>query len=222
MSATIIDTIVQARRDLTNVVTFHDSHLTHEGMRAKRREAVTEVRARLAGAMPDVPAVPSREQAMTSLAARTADELAFQAREWAKVRARVDAGHPLAHIIATADPTRLGAILDNLETMPETLASAHPDRDVDEARESIWGRLAQIDDTAAAVARQEEEATVTNAWRDILEAVSETGSIPYEPRVVLYRADPALYDLLVQGESASSAAPAVGSVSTMLADLDRD
>lgn len=220
-TATLIKTIVQARRDLAALATLQDPHLTFEGLRARQRNEWEGIRGRLAALMPAEPAVPDRQPVLDALAPKGADDLALQAHQWSKVRALLDAGHDLPSIIRDADRTRLAAILDNLETMPEVLQDSSPASVVEFVQGAVWERLVEVDDAAGRVATLEAATLPALAWRSILEGMTETGEIPFDGLVLLHQAEPEVYDLLVDGDALAAPAPASGSIPLLVEALDR-
>lgn len=216
-----IRTAVQARRDLLALVTMNDPHLTPDGLRARRKNDLDSIRGRLTAVMPAEPTMPDRQPVLDALAPKTADDLAFQAREWEKVRTMMGAGRRLEQIIANAERTRLAAILDNLETMPEVLDSAHGPAIVEEFQSVIWDRLTQVDSAAGQVAAAEVATAPAFAWRAVLEGLRDTGVLPYDGLVLLHRADPEAYRLLMDGDAEATSGSASGAIPPLVEALDR-
>lgn len=220
-AATLISTTVQARRELASLVEHTDHHLTPEGLQAHRRQAWESIRARLAAVMPAEPTAPDRQPVIDALAAKTADDLAFQAREWEKVRALLDAGRYLPQIIADADRVRLGAILDNLETMPEVLQDSRPEEVVEFIEGAVWDRLVQVDPAAQRVDVIERTNEPAVAWRTILEGLTATGEIPFDGLVLLHASDRDAYSLLIDGDALAASPQVSGSIPNLVESLER-
>lgn len=173
----------------------NDPDKTPEANGRARRDALTRAREIFAAQIPAAvePTGPSRAEILDAHRPVTADALAVSAREWEKVRALLDAGHRLDQIIAGASPARLGAILDNLEIMPEVLASSEGDLIVAEFEGLIFDRLAALgDDAATARLRAEQEVATPNAWSRVMtEALS--GPVTISAYTDLSRADAEAY-----------------------------
>ncbi|MEU2205170.1 hypothetical protein AB0P19_13675 [Microbacterium oleivorans] len=221
-SANLITLITTARRDLLATARTTDPHLTPEGLRARQRAEVEAIRARLLDAMPAEPAAtPDRQPVLDALAPATADDIARVQHEQAKVSTLLAAGRLLPEIIATASRDRLAAILDSAETSPEVLEARDPASVLDALHEMIWDRLVQVDDVAQAIVTAEEATTPARAWRSILEGVATAGSIPFEGRVLLNRADPAVLGLLDDGDAEAVPGPSGNLIESMMDGLDR-
>lgn len=218
-SATLIQTTVQARRDLAALVALQDHHLTDEGLVARKRSEWRAIRDRLTAAIPAEPTTPERGPVIATLAAKTADDLAFQAREWEKVRALLDAGRYLPHIVADADRVRLAAILDNLETMPEVLSDSDGASIVESVREAVWERLVQVDDAAKAIAAAEEATAPVVAWRAILAGMAETGEVPFEGLTLLHQTDRDAHELLLDGDALAAPGSISGAIPRLVSAL---
>lgn len=177
-TATLIQSTVQARADLLAAALIRDPHLTPEGLRARQRREVEGIRARLAAMMPDEPTAPDRQPVLDALTPKSADDIAVQTHQWSKVRALLDAGRDLPSIIADADRTRLAAILDALETMPEVLEDSRPEEVVAFVRDAVWNRLVQVDPAAERIAVIERTNAPAIAWRTVLKGLSATVRFP--------------------------------------------
>ena len=123
------------------------------------------------------------------------------------MRALLDHGRDLPSIIGEADPIRLAAILDNLETMPEVLEDSQPASVVEFIQGAVWDRLVQVDPAAERIAAIERANQPAIAWRTILEGLAATGEIPFEGLVLLREADAAAFDLLMDGDALAAPAP---------------
>ncbi|MFT4282588.1 hypothetical protein [Microbacterium sp.] len=220
-TASNISLVTTARRDLLATARTTDPHLTLEGLRARQRVEVEGIRARLTAALPAEPTTPDRQPVLDALAPKGADDLALQAHQWSKVRALLDAGQDLPTIIASADRVRLAAILDNLETMPEVLQDSQPASVVEFVQGAVWDRLVEVDDAAGKVAAAEVATLPARAWRSILEGVANTGALPWEGLVLLQQADPAAFDLLMDGDAEAVPGPAGNSIGLLMEALER-
>lgn len=220
-TATLIKSIVQARTDLLATALLRDPHLTPEGLRARQRREVDAIRERLSALMPAEPTAPDRQPVLDALTPKDADAIALQAHQWSKVRALLDAGRDLPSIIADADRTRLAAILDALETMPEVLQDSRPEEVVEFVRDSVWNRLVQVDPAAERIAVIERTNAPAIAWRAILEGLSATGEIPFDGLLLLRQADPEAFDLLVDGDAQAAPAPSGNAISLLVESLER-
>ncbi|MEU2203629.1 hypothetical protein AB0P19_06695 [Microbacterium oleivorans] len=218
-TATLIQSTVQARADLLATALIRDPHLTPEGLRARQRREIETIRERLAGLMPTEPTAPDRQPVLDALTPKSADDIALQAHQWSKVRALLDAGRDLPSIIADADRTRLAAILDGLETMPEVLNDSRPEEVVDFIREAVWDRLVEVDPAAERVAVIERTNAPAVAWRTILEGLAATGEIPFDGLVLLREADAEAFDLLLDGDALAAPAPESGSIPRLVESL---
>lgn len=220
-TASNITLVTTARRDLLATALLQDPHLTQEGLRARQRREVEAIRARITAAMPVEPTAPDRQPILDALAPKGADDLALQAREWTKVRALLDHGRDLPSIIAEADPIRLGAILDNLETMPEVLQDSRPEEVVEFIQGAVWDRLVQVEPAAERIAAIERTNAPAIAWRTILEGLAATGEIPFDGLVLLREADAAAFDLLMDGDAQAAPAPESGSIPRLVESLEQ-
>lgn len=220
-TATLIQSTVQARADLLATALIRDPHLTPEGLRARQRREVEAIRERLAGIMPAEPTAPDRQPVLDALIPKDADAVALQVHQWSKVRALLDAGRDLPSIIADADRTRLAAILDALETMPEVLQDSRPEQVVEFIQEAVWNRLVQVDPAAERVAVIERMNAPAVAWRTILEGLRATGEIPFDGLLLLSQADAEAFDLLVDGDATHAPVPESGVIPRLVDSLER-
>lgn len=165
---------------------------TPEANARARRDALTLAREIFAAQIPAAvePTGPSRAEILDALRPVTADALAVAAREREKVQALLGVGRRLDQIITGASPARLGAIRDNLEIMPEVLASSEGDQIVAEFEGLIFDRLASLgDDAATARLSAERDVAAPNAWSRVMtEAL--TGEVTTGAYSALYLADP--------------------------------
>ena len=203
---------VQARRDLAAAATLRDSHLTVEGIRAHQATELDRIRATVRAAIPAIPDAPDHGPVLDTLRPKTADDHAALAREREKVRALVYAGQDpsqgferepgmrLQDVIASADRTRLAAILDDLEVMPHLLAHDERDRLVTAYEGLVWDRLTQVDPAALAIQEQERAAAEPAAWAAILGDLAEHGEASVESLGLLHGVDRDAYGLLVDGD----------------------
>lgn len=175
---------------------FTDKNLTPEANRRTRTDmaaaANQSLRAVIA-ALPELGEDP-RMAVLSVLSAKTADEVALQGREREKVDALLGSGKTMHEVIAQSDETRLGAILDNLEVLPEVLASSAPDAIIAEVQVSIFERLAMHENKAAATAAEAfGEWAVATAQRDVLTGIVQGGS-SMAGLIALRKVDPAGYE----------------------------
>ena len=146
---------VERIRALNAIATHHDPHLSPEGLAQWQREKVEQWRASTAQITPSVPPVPERSTVLGALRPGGADDIALHAREREKGAALVGAGRSIESIIASADRTRLAAILDGMETSEDVLSSSQGDAILGERTDAVFARLAEIDDDARAIAEAE-------------------------------------------------------------------
>lgn len=195
---------------LHNIATHTDQNLSPERLARWQRAESERWKAATAQITPSVQPVPEHSTVLDSLKPRTADDVALHAREREKVTARVTASHTLDStldsIIATADRTRLAAILDAVETSDDVLASSEGDAIVAERTAAIFDRLAEIDDDARKVADAEAAAAPGAAWATIFADAAEQGVAGISGKTALYRADSSAYDLVVTAEREVDAA----------------
>lgn len=220
-SANLITLITDARRDLLATALTQDRHLTPEGLRARQRRETDAIRARLTAALPALPSMPDRQPVLDALAPKGADDLALQGHQWAKVRALLDAGQDLPSIIATADRTRLAAILDHVETMPEVLQDSQPASVVEFIESAAWERLVQVDPDAEKVAAAEAATLPARAWHAILEGAATTGALDYDGLVLLREADQVAFDLLIDADAEAVPGPSGNSIELLMESLER-
>ena len=192
MTTTPAEALRQFRAAARAALDIHDPDKTPEANARARRDALTRAREVLAAQIPAAvePTGPSRAEILDAHRPVTADALAVSAREWEKVRALLDAGRRLDQIIAGASPARLGAILDNLEIMPEVLVSSEGDQIAAEFEGLIFDRLASLgDDAATARLAAEGKVAAPNAWSRVMtEALA--GEVTTGAYSALYLADP--------------------------------
>ena len=225
MTATdLITAYVQARRDLAALAMLRDPHLTPEGVQAQQVAAVAAIRERITGLLPAAQEAPDRGPVLDALQPKTADDHARLGREREKVRAMMDAGRRLEHIIANADRTRLAAIADDLEVMPAILALDPADQAavVAEYRDVLWDRLTMVDPAALAIQEEERTALEPTAWRAVLTDLAEAGEASVESLGLLHHADRDAYRLLSDGDRVHIDVPGSGNgIRYMLEGLER-
>lgn len=155
------------RDEITAAMNISDDSLSVSGPGEHQRAAVAAARARLLAAVPPLPqGAQSRDDVLAGLGATTADEIARMQHEQGKVRALLDAGRPLAQIIADADDVRALAIADLVETLPQVLESNSGAEIVAEVRGRVFDRLADLGvDAAASVRNAEQQNAPAIAWR---------------------------------------------------------
>ena len=116
------------------------------------------------------------------------------------------AGRSIESIIASADRTRLAAILDGLETSEDVLSSSQGDAILGERTDAVFARLAEIDDDARAIAEAETAAAPGQAWQQMFAETVENGVAGVAAKSALYRSDAAAYDLVASAEREIDAA----------------
>lgn len=192
MTTTHAEALRQFRAAARAALDIHDPDKTPEANARARRDALTRTRDIFAAQIPAAaePTGPSRADILDAHRPSTADALAVTAREWEKVQALRESGRRLDQIITGASPDRLGAILDNLEILPEVLASSEGDQITAEFEGLIFDRLASLgDDAATARLSAEGKVAAPNAWSRVMgEAL--TGPVTVSAYSALYRADP--------------------------------
>ena len=197
---------VERIRALNAIATHHDPHLSPEGLAQWQREKVEQWRASTAQITPSVPPVPERSTVLGALRPGGADDIALHAREREKVAALVGAARSIESIIASADRTRLAAILDGLETSEDVLSSSQGDAILGERTDAVFARLAEIDDDARAIAEAETAAAPGQAWQQMFAETVENGVAGVAAKSALYRSDAAAYDLVASAEREIDAA----------------
>ncbi|MCT9000790.1 hypothetical protein [Microbacterium memoriense] len=169
----------------------NDPDKTPEANERARRGGLARARADLAARIPSIsePSGPDRAAILAGIRPTTADSLAVAAREREKVQALLAAGRRYDQIIPTASRERLGAILDDLEILPEVLASSEGPEIVAEFEAHVFDRLATLGhEPAVERLRAEETIALPNAWSRVMtEAL--TGPVTVGAHSALYRAD---------------------------------
>lgn len=192
MTTTPAEALRQFRAAARAALDIHDPDKTPEANARARRDAITRAREIFAAQIPAAvePTGPSRAEILNAHRPSTADTLAVAAREWEKVQALRKSGRRLDQIITGASPDRLGAILDNLEILPEVLASSEGDQITAEFEALIFDRLAALgDDSAMGRLDAEGKVAAPNAWSGVMtEAL--TGEVTTGAYSTLYLADP--------------------------------
>lgn len=192
MTTTYAEALRQYRTAAEAALDIHDPDKTPEANARARRDALTRAREVLAAQIPAAvePTGPSRAEILNAHRPSTADTLAVAAREWEKVQALRKSGRRLDQIITGASPDRLGAILDNLEILPEVLSSSEGDQITAEFEALIFDRLAALgDDSAMGRLDAEREVAAPNAWSRVM-AEALTGPVTVSAYSALYHADP--------------------------------
>lgn len=131
--------------DLNRIATRADPNFTPGGLAAWQRSEFERWQSGTAQVTIDVPRVPDRSTVLDGLKPRTADDVALAAREREKIAALRAGGRPIEAIIATADRSRLAAILDDVEVDADVLASGQGDAIIAERTAAIFDRLAEIE-----------------------------------------------------------------------------
>lgn len=228
----LITLYVGSRNGYATTATLRDPHLTPDGLRARRHADASRIREGILSALPAEPTVPDRGPVLDALRPQTSDEHATLSREREKVRALVYAGQDpsqgferepgmrLQDVIARADRTRLAAILDDLEVMPHLLVHDDRDRLLAAYEGLIWDRLTQVDPAALAVAEEERAAAEPAAWRAVLSDLADRGEATPESLLLLHRADPDAYSLLMDGDRVHIDMPgSQGGIPLLLEDM---
>jgi len=163
------------RDEIAAAMQISDANLSATGLGEKQRAAVAAARARLLAAVPPLPAGgKSRDDVLAGLGASSVDQIARMQHEQTKVRALLDAGRPLAQIIAEADDVRALAIADLVETLPQVLESQSGAEIVAEVRGLVFERLADLGvESAVKVRDVEQQNAPVIAWH---RAMSETAA----------------------------------------------
>jgi len=192
MTTTYAEALRQFRAAARAALDIHDPDKTPEANARARRNALTRTREIFAAQIPTAiePTGPSRAEILDAHRPSTADTLAVAAREREKVQALLGTGRRLDQIISGASPARVGAILDNLEILPEVLASAEGDQITAQFEALIFDRLAALgDDAAIGRLDAEREVAAPNAWSRVM-TETLTGPVTVSAYSALYRADP--------------------------------
>lgn len=189
---------------LNRIATHTDPALSPEGLAQWQRDQFARWQA--AQTIPSVPSVPERSTVLDALKPRTADDVALHAREREKVAALVGAGRSIESVIASADRTRLAAILDGVETSEDVLTSSQGDVIVAERTGAIFDRLAEIDDAARKVADAEAAAAPAQAWAAVFADASTQGLAGVAAKSALYHVDSSAYGLVSDAEREVDAA----------------
>lgn len=175
---------------------FTDPRLSPDEITRERGRKIKAAKAALTAATPSAPTSRGqhRETVLSATTARTADDIAAQAREWRKVTALLDAKRSLPQIIAAASRERVAAILDQIETMPAVLESNDPEAVAGELRTALFDRLVELREPDAIAAVTAETADATQAaWSQAL-TEAQTGNVGLDARQALYTLDRAGYD----------------------------
>lgn len=171
-----------------------DPDLSTAGNQKRQREAIAKARADLLAAAPTPPEGPDPLDVMLDeLGAKTSEGLALQDREWAKVEKLLAGGKRLENIIANAEPRRLAAILDNLETYGPVMESFDPDGIIGEVRAHARNRLTERGQDIQEALEAKEERDQLQSWHDVLTKLAD-GHIHGPQRNALHAADRDGYD----------------------------
>ncbi|MGA5644123.1 hypothetical protein ACPCHV_02400 [Microbacterium sp. NPDC088796] len=189
------------RDEITAAMNISDDSLSVSGLGERQRAAVAAARARLLAAVPPLPqGAQSRDDVLAGLGATTADEIARMQHEQGKVRALLDAGRPLAQIIAEADDVRALAIADLVETLPQVLESNSGTEIVAEVRGRVFDRLADLGvDAAASVRNVEQQNAPAIAWHQAMTETAAGSDASVAAWQDVYRADPEGYEIVREG-----------------------
>lgn len=189
------------RDEITAAMNIGDDSLSASGLGERQHAAVAAARARLLSAVPPLPqGAQSRDDVLAGLSATTADEIARMQHEQGKVRALLDAGRPLAQIIADADDVRALAIADLVETLPQVLDSKSGAEIVAEVRGRVFDRLADLGvDAAASVRDVEQQNAPAIAWHRAMTETAAGSDASVGAWQDVYRADPEGYEVVREG-----------------------
>lgn len=189
------------RDEITAAMQISDESLSESGRGERQRAAVAAARARLLAAVPPFPqGAQSADDVLGGLAAKSADEIARMQHEQVKVRALLDAGRPLAQIIAEADDVRALAIADLVETLPQVLESNSGAEIVAEVRGRVFDRLADLGVDAAASARAvEQQNAPVIAWHQAMTETAAGSDASVAAWQDVYRSDPEGYEVVRAG-----------------------
>ena len=189
------------RDEITAAMNISDDSLSVSGLSERQRAAVAAARARLLAAVPPLPkGAQSRNDVLAGLGATTADEIARMQHEQGKVRALLDAGRPLAQIIADADDVRALAIADLVETLPHVLESNSGAEIVAEVHGRVFDRLADLGvDAAASVRNVEQQNAPAIAWHRAMTETAASSDATVAAWQDVYRADPEGYEVVLEG-----------------------
>ncbi|GAA4055241.1 hypothetical protein [Agromyces indicus] len=220
-TASNINLVTTALKEALALTRLQDRNLTPEGIQARQRHEWRGIQARLTAALPAEPTLPDRQPVLDALAPHTADQIARVQHGQTKVAALLAADRTLPEVIATADRDRLATILDGLETLPDVLESRDPGSVTAALESMIWDRLVEVDEDAKKVAAAEAATLPARAWRTILEGVATTGEVPFDGLALLHQADPAAFELLVDGTAQAAPAPESGSIPRLLESLEQ-
>ncbi|TXK18455.1 hypothetical protein [Homoserinibacter sp. GY 40078] len=182
------------RSAIREAVKFNDANWTEEAINRERQKRVQAARAELKQALDTQaetladPASAQRE-AFDQIAATDADSVAVARNEWGKVRAMLDAGRNLSHIIDNADRRRLSAILDHLDS--DLVAETDdPSGVTAEVSQAVLVRLAGLgDEKAKAAVAAQESVRYDSAWRQVIEQTVSGQQVSVGARTALYGAN---------------------------------
>jgi hypothetical protein len=188
------------RDEITAAMQISDESLSASGLGERQRAAVAAARTRLLAAVPPLPPGVQSADVLVGLAAKTADEIARMQHEQVKVQALLDAGRPLAQIIAEADDVRALAIADLVETLPQVLESNSGAEIVAEVRGRVFDRLADLGvDAAASVRAVEQQNAPVIAWHQVMTETAAGSDASVAAWQDVYRSDPEGYEVVRAG-----------------------
>lgn len=221
-SNAMIQAFKQYREDVAKAVKFTHPDYSHSGIVRERVRRLTDARKTLIAKIPAKPAetvvVDKRPEVLASLGPKTADQVAVQGREWAKVEAILKSGRPLEEVVLnTTSVERLAAIADNAEIWAHSQGSGQPDKIAGKINGMIFDRLVEVGHEGAVNALAVENLWATNAaWNAVLNEAL-TGEHSVEALGALQSADPEGFDAYVR--TAQSADP-TGEVGRNVRALD--
>lgn len=192
------DAYTQYRADLAKATTYTHRDLTNSGRIRQRHARVMQARAGLVNKMPSAPD-PSvfadrRPGVLAKFAPKTADAVAVQGSEWAKVQAILKSGRVLQSVVLEASSLdRLAAIVNNVEIWAYSKDTNNPEGYANDIRELVFDRLVALGHEGAVAAQSIDETFKTaQAWHDFLTETIE-GKVGGKATMALYKADPEGY-----------------------------
>lgn len=183
--------VQQYRAALATAMRFNDANLSEQGNAQRRSDVVSKARADLLAKRPLLPqSGESRDAVLASMTPITADAIARLQHEQTKVRALLDAGQPLSHMIANGDAQRALAIADLVETLPQVVDSQHGAAIVDETRSLVFDRLADLGvERAVKSGDIEQRNAPAIAWHAAMTEAAEHGNASIGAWSNVHRAD---------------------------------
>jgi hypothetical protein len=167
----LVAAVAKFRADTATAVKFVNPDFTHNAITRHRHDGVMKARAELLKSLPAEPEAP-KVNAGTVLAARaprTADQVAVAQHEFAIVERLLASGQPITQVIRDATPARLDAVLAHVEVLPSVLGSSEPQKVVEGVHQQVFGRLVELGDPQAVIARDAQaQFDEQSAWRQVI------------------------------------------------------